>query len=185
MLWVSGFKSTTARFVKASDKENMINRHRKVFCEGNPPFTGGFPSQRASAVEWVIMNILVTCDIFFSVMSLHYALIPGNSFAQYISNDTLDHRSRRLQRQVDLKNQSLPHGDEITSEHGPDKQYELAKTFPPLHGDEWHVFRDNVQKLGELGADDFVTLKAKARSVEYCNPSSYPVKGTEGKFPSW
>ena len=42
-------------FAASNIKENIKARHYWPFCEGNPPVTDGFPSQRASNVESVSM----------------------------------------------------------------------------------------------------------------------------------
>ena len=43
-------------FIHADIKRSLKARHHWPFCEGNPPVTGGFPSQRTSSAERASMS---------------------------------------------------------------------------------------------------------------------------------
>lgn len=127
-----------------------------------------------------VIYIYSIAIIFFPVFFLHQDSFRDTNWTN-IYNDFVEHRSRRLQREAD--DQTATNSNDVTyqNEAGGSAYYARRPAHSPDTAD-WHEFRDNVQKLGHLDNDGIVTLKAKVRSAEYCNPIGSQITGQEGVY---
>ena len=73
VIWVLGHHKLTTRqfveqFIQAYNIDNQSSSSLLVLCEGNPPVTGGFPSQRASNMVNVSMSWRHYANAFFKAI---------------------------------------------------------------------------------------------------------------------
>ena len=49
-----------------------------ILCVGNPPVTGGFPTQRVSNAKWVDVMTSLQCNIFQSLVQIMACRLIGS-----------------------------------------------------------------------------------------------------------